>query len=281
MRRLSSYVGQFRSEVKALVADHLTLAHVRASLGHALEVVFPAQGIDRTAPQPGDLAAAGDPVSGQGLAPQAWAKIRFLDREGCEMCARPFEGGLHLGADARCTWCTEKPFPFRITRAACLYDDTSKDIILGFKHGDRLDLAPMLSRWLERAGADVLAGADVVVPVPLHWRRLLHRRYNQAAELARPLARRTNRLYLADGLKRIKMTAHQGKSAADRWANVRDAFAVTPAGRKKLAGKAVVLIDDVFTTGSTLKACAQELLKAGARSVDIVVLARAAKSDPL
>ncbi len=281
MRRLSSHLGQIGSEVKAFIADRLTLAHLRAAMTHAVDVVFPPQGLDRPAPVAGGLLPSGDAVMGIGLATQTWSRIRFLDREGCEMCARPFEGGLHLGDDARCTGCTAKPFPFGRTRAACLYDDASRDIILSFKHGDRLDLVPMLARWLERAGSDVLADADVIVPVPLHWRRLVARRYNQAAELARPVARRTGSLYLADGLRRVKMTKQQGRTADERWANVRNAFAMTEAGRQKIAGKAVVLIDDVFTTGATVKACAAELLRAGARSVDVVVLARAARADAL
>ncbi len=114
------------------------------------------------------------------------------------------------------------------------------------------------------------------MPVPLHWRRLFSRRYNQAAELARPLARRFGKPFLPDGLRRIKPTKQQGHASAQaRWDNVKNAFAVTPAAARRIAGKQVVLIDDVFTTGATLRACARELLKAGASQVDIAVLARA------
>ena len=266
MRKLASYVGQFRSEVKAFVAERLTLVHLRAATGHMVDLIFP---------------RPSDEMSVSGLSPETWARIRFLDHEGCDMCARPFEGGLHLGADARCTWCTDKPFPFLRTRAACIYDDASKDIILAFKHGDRLDLAPILTRWLSRAGARMVSEADMVIPVPLHRWRLLKRRYNQAAELARPLARLTGRHYEPDALQRIQMTRQQGRTVAERWANVRNAFTVTADGRRRISGKTVVLVDDVFTTGSTLRACATELLKAGAARVDVLVLARAARSDPL
>jgi len=259
MRKFSSTVGQFASEVKAFATDHLSWAHLRQTVTHAVNTVFPG----------GKTAVTGE----------QWARIRFLDREGCDMCARPFDGGLHLGQGAHCDACTTEPFPFRRGRAACLYGGESRDLILAFKHGDRLDLVPMLARWLERAGADILHEADAVVPVPLHWRRLLTRRYNQAAELARPLARRTGCRYLPDVLKRIKPTPRQKNNAAERWANVRTAFATPQTGQRAIAGKKIVLIDDVFTTGATLKACARELLRGGAASVDVLVLARAVKTD--
>lgn len=267
MRKLSSYVGQFASEVKAFADDHVTIAHMTGAAGRMMDMVFPPHGLG------GDA----EHVAGVGMDTDQWSRIRFLDRDGgCSMCARPFEGGLHMGSAALCNACEATPFPFRHTRAACLYSEASKGVILGFKHGDRLDARPMLVRWLERAAADVLEEADVVVPVPLHRLRLLERRYNQAAELARPLARRFGKVYLPDGLQRVVMTKSQGHaSAATRWDNVRNAFAVRRSSVVAVAEKRVALIDDVFTTGATLKACARELLKAGAARVDVAVLARA------
>lgn len=262
MPKLSSHLGHIASEVKAFVSERASLSHLRAGLHGALDTVFPPHGFD-------DEASA---RMGVGLAAESWSGIRFLDREGCDMCARPFDGGLYFGAGALCSFCEAKPFPFHRTRAACLYGDQSREIILKFKRADRLDLAPMLVRWLERAAADIIADADVIVPVPLHPLRLLQRRYNQAAELARPLARHAGKLFLADALKRTRMTPRQGQSADARWANVRDAFAVTSA--KRIEGRRIVLIDDVFTTGATARACTQTLLAAGAASVDIAVLAR-------
>ncbi|ESQ77139.1 ComF family protein [Asticcacaulis sp. AC402] len=268
MRKLSSYVGQIASEVKAFGEDHLSWAYLRGAAGQMIDMVFPPHGQGEATEDSG--------TGGVGMEAGRWSRIRFLDRDGCDMCARPFEGGLHLGAGGRCTVCEDDPFPFVRTRAACLYSEASKGVILGFKHGDRLDAAPMLTRWLERAATDVLSETDLVVPVPLHPLRLLERRYNQAAELARPLARRFGKTYLPDGLKRVEMTKAQGHASAQmRWDNVRKAFAVSPTGANVIAGKRVVLIDDVFTTGATLKACTRELLKAGAAQVDIAVLARA------
>ena len=281
MPKLSSRLGQIASEVKAFAAAHWTPAHLRHGLAHAVDIIFPHQMFSHQAEDTGsglDLAMP-QPVLQTGIAGPAWNRIRFLDGEGCDMCARPFDG-LYPGINGLCAACLEKPFPFARTRAACLYDDASRNLILRFKHADRTDLAPLLSRWLERAGAPVFAEADVLIPVPLHPKRLRERRYNQAAEIARPLARRLKRAYLPDALVRTKKTAPQTKDADTRWANVRNAFAVTPAGAKQVAGKAVVLIDDVFTTGATLRACAEVLLKAGARRVDCVTVARVAKDGP-
>ncbi|MEI9905077.1 MAG: hypothetical protein WDN06_14755 [Asticcacaulis sp.] len=129
-----------------------------------------------------------------------------------------------------CEACAAKPFPFRRTRAACLYGDASRDIILRFKRADRLDLAPMLVRWLERAAADILAEAEVIVPVPLHPWRLFERRYNQAAELARPLASHIGRDLLPEALRRTRMTPARASRADQRRANVKGAFAVNPGG---------------------------------------------------
>jgi len=232
-----------------------------------------------------DYAAARDPVQAAGLSAGDWAAIRFLGSQGCDMCARPFEGGVFLGAGALCDACTKQPFPFRRGRAACLYDDASKGVILAFKHADRLDLRPLLTGWLSRAGAELMAETDVVVPVPLHWRRLLQRRYNQAAELARPLARAFDKDCVPDALIRTRPTGAQFSQArtqkgrrADRLDNVRGAFAVTRVGQRRLRGRRVLLVDDVFTSGATLSECAKVLLAAGARSVDVLVLARAVQA---
>jgi len=276
--KLSSRLGQMASEVKAFAAHHWTPSHLRHGIAHVVDLIFPPQGLERGG-DPLDLRMP-EPVLQAGLAGEAWSRIRFFDGEGCDMCARPFDG-LHAGLSGLCSNCLDTPFPFKRSRAACLYDDASRDLILGLKHGDRTDLAPLLSRWVERAGAGLWDGADALIPVPLHPSRLRQRRYNQAAEIARPLARRLNRTYLPDALVRTKKTAPQTKDADARWANVRTAFAVTPAGAKRVAGKSVVLIDDVFTTGATLKACANALLKAGARRVDCVTVARAAHSNDL
>jgi ComF family protein len=168
-----------------------------------------------------------------------------------------------------------RPRAFDRARAACLYDETSRDPILKLKHGDRLDLAPMLAKWVSRAAWPLAEAADLVAPVPMHRWRLLRRKFNQAAEIARPLARLTGLGYLPDALVRTRATPTQaGRSGGARRRNVAAAFAVPPGRVKQVAGKRILLIDDVLTTGATAEACARALKAAGAACVHVAVVAR-------
>jgi ComF family protein len=255
-------------------------AHWREASLKGLDALFPPQPIALEQGGAHDFAAPLEPVMTSGLTASQWAAIRFLDRDGCEMCARPFEGGLFLGAGSLCSQCTEKPFSFGRGRAACLYDAHSRGLILSFKHADRLDLTRLLSGWVSRGASDILPDCDALIPVPLHPSRLLERRYNQSAEIARHLARMHNKTYLPLALRRTQRTPTQGKASPQvRWDNVKGAFSVSPAGLRDVRGRHIVLIDDVFTTGATLEACTRTLLKAGARRVDVAVIARAVRAE--
>lgn len=175
----------------------------------------------------------------------------------------------------RCPACEAKPHKFDRARAACLYDEHSREPILQLKHADRTDLAPLFARWLSRAGAQLIAEADAVVPVPLHRWRLLSRRYNQAAEVARRLAADAGLPYLPDALIRPRPTATQGgRSASGRRRNVAGAFTVPPGRKRLIDGRRILLIDDVLTTGATADACARALKAAGAAEVNLAVIAR-------
>jgi len=210
-----------------------------------------------------------------GLTPDAWSRIVFLEAPVCDGCGAAFEFDGGVFAEDRCAACLARPYAFGRARAACVYDEASRGLILRFKHGDQQQFAPLFARWIARAGADLLAEADAVVPVPLHPFRLLSRRFNQAAEMARPLARTAGRDYLPDALVRTTHTLSQGgKSARGRRLNVKTAFAVTEAGRRRIRGRRILLVDDVLTTGATGEACARVLIEAGARAVDLVVIAR-------
>jgi ComF family protein len=197
--------------------------------------------------------------------------VQFIAEPLCDGCGAPFE--YEVGD--RCAACLARPRAFARARAACLYDDASRDLILKFKHADRTDLARLFARWLGRAAADLLAEADAIAPVPMHRTRLLARRYNQAAEIARPLARAHRLAYLPDALVRTRRTESQaGKSGSGRRRNIAGAFAVPASRHARIEGRRILLVDDVLTTGATTEACAKALLAAGARAVDIVVVAR-------
>lgn len=210
-----------------------------------------------------------------GLSDEAWTRVVFLEDPVCDGCGQGFDHDPGpLGHD-RCAACQARPHVFGRARAACVYDEGSRDLILQLKHADRLEYAPLFTRWLTRAAAPLLEEADVIIPVPLHWTRLMARRANQAAEVARPLARASGRAYLPDALVRTQRTATQGgKSARGRRLNVKSAFAVPPAMEKQVRGRRILLVDDVLTTGATADACARVLLAAGTRAVDLAVIAR-------
>ncbi len=208
------------------------------------------------------------------LCPDCWRTLHFLDGPACIQCGLPFE--IDPGGETLCAACLAYPPAFDKARAIMRYDEASRKPILALKHADRLDLVPSFGRWLERSGHELLAGADLIVPVPLHRARLWKRRYNQSAELARALSRLGGLPVDPFVLCRTRSTPSQGEmpSASARRRNVRGAFAV-PAGRKPaLDGKRVLLIDDVMTTGATANACAKALKRAGAVNVYVLALAR-------
>ena len=225
----------------------------------ALDAVFPPQSID------------GGPALAGGLSAAAWSRIQWLDGPVCDGCGSPFE----YATGVRCAACLARPRAFDRARAACIYDETSREPILKLKHADRTDLAPLFARWIGRAARELIAEADAVAPVPLHPSRLLSRRYNQAAEIARPLARTAGVAYLPDALVRRRATDTQGgKSGSGRKRNVAGAFEVPPRKAAQVAGKRILLVDDVLTTGATAEGCARALKSAGALRVDVAIVAR-------
>ena len=251
----------------------LALSPVRRPVSRAV-----ALGMDLLLPPRCLCCGAGIERSGA-LCGSCWAEITFLSAPHCEICALPFP--YELAGEAVCAACQARPPAYDRARYVMRYDDASRRLILAFKHGDRTDAVPAFARWLARAGGDLVATADLVVPVPLHRWRLFRRRYNQAALLARALARSHGPRYLPDLLHRRRATPPQGrKSAEARRRNVAGAFALKPARLEALADRAVLLIDDVVTTGATVEACAQVLRRGGAARIDVLALARVIRTDP-
>jgi len=241
---------------------------VRAALGRALDLVLPPRALNE---------ATGRPASVQtlGLTSEAWGRIAFIDAPLCDGCGAPFD--FDLGEGALCAACQARRPHFDRARAACVYDEHARDLILKLKHADRTDLAGLFAHWIARAATDILPAVDGIVPVPLHPLRLIARRYNQAAEIARPLARGARRPYWPGALVRRRATASQaGKSGDARRRNVAGVFAVPASWRSRVEGKRLLVVDDVLTTGATLEGCARALKSAGAADVDVAVIARVA-----
>jgi ComF family protein len=235
----------------------------RAVLRAALDAVLPPLCASCRAP----LADAG------GLCPACWARTPFIAPPYCERLGIPFvndpgPGVLSLEAIA-------DPPAYGRARAAARYDDVARDLVHRLKYGDRLDLATAMGRWMARAGHELLDDADALVPVPLHWRRLWGRRFNQSTALAKAAASARGIPVLTAALKRRRATAQQvGLSRSARTVNVQGAFIVTQQGKAAVSDKRLVLVDDVLTSGATVDACARALLRAGARHVDVLVFAR-------
>ena len=238
----------------------------RVTASRLLDLLFPPRSLD-------DAAHDAEGVQSIGMTGGAWSRIHFIEAPFCDGCGAPFE--YDLGAGARCAGCQARTPAFDRARAACLYDEHSRDLILKLKHADRTDLSGLFARWLARAVADIAPEIDAVTPVPLHRWRLLSRRYNQAAEIARPLARMKRLAYFPDAVIRKRATATQGgRSGQGRRRNVAGVFVVPERWAPRIAGKRILLVDDVLTTGATVEGCARALKAAGAARVDVAVIAR-------
>lgn len=261
----------------------------RAALGFWRRVEFVAQpfaamldwALPRRCLRCGVAVASATPLAG--LCPECWPQVSFLTppfgtRPLCSCCGVPL-GGAQQGL---CTACTRRHPQFSRARAALLYDAISKPLVLRFKQADRTEGAALFGAWMVRAGGEVLEGADLLVPVPLHRRRLFVRQFNQAALLARVVSHQTGVPVAATLLRRWRATGTQRSlSREERRRNLSHAISLAPNGAARLMGKQIVLIDDVLTSGATLDACAATLLRGGARSVQALVLARVpAPDDP-
>jgi len=204
-----------------------------------------------------------------------FARIGFISEPRCVCCGVPFVSDGLAGVDRTCPTCQASPPVFQQAIAAFRYDGEARRLILPFKHGDQTALAGVLVRHMVRAGAPLLERADILVPVPLHRRRLFSRRYNQAALLASAIGAMASRPVVLDGLIRTRATVSLGDmTAEERATSVAGAFAARPNRVGRLAGHRVLLIDDVMTSGATANACARALLEAGVVSVDVLLAAR-------
>jgi len=238
------------------------------ALGWTAAVLFPPScpGCRKLIAEPGALCG------------ECWPKLSFLERPWCPVMGTPFAhdmGEGFLSAEA-----IANPPPFARARAAVAYSGVARRMVQALKYSDATALAPWMARWMLRAGDELLADAEVVVPVPLHWRRFLRRRFNQSAELARALARLTGKPFEPLAVTRQRATRQQvGLGQSERDDNVRGAFKVLPEHDFRVRGRRVLVVDDVYTTGATVSTVARSLKRSGAAAVDVLTFARVLPGD--
>ena len=212
-----------------------------------------------------------------GLCPACWRDTPFITGLVCDKCGSPVPGDSGDGV-VLCDDCLHLARPWSQGRAAMLYRDNARKLILALKHGDRMELARPAGQWLWQAAKPLLRPDTIAVPVPLHWWRLFRRRYNQSSLLAASLAKAAGIAHCPDVLLRRRNTGSQeGRSRDDRFDNVTGAFVVHPRRLARIKGRPVLLVDDVMTSGATLAAAAEACLAAGAAEVSVLSLARVAK----
>ncbi len=214
-----------------------------------------------------------DPTS---VCANCWKDLNFISDPLCMTCGIPFD--YQMGESFSCVTCLDFPPRFRKMRSAVIYNDASRQLIMNFKHGDMLQLVPLLSKWMFLAGQNIIHPNHLIIPVPLHKKRLLKRQYNQAALLANHIAKSAGIPKENEALVRIRYTESQGKkNHKERVKNIQSSIEVHPDFRTQLAGKHILLIDDVYTTGATIDECCKALHMAGVESIDVLAFARAVK----
>ncbi len=202
------------------------------------------------------------------LCADCWSEVSFIVAPLCACCGTPFE--IEVEPGSLCGAWLRAPPAFGRARAVVLYKNVGRDLVLAFKMADRTWIVPSLGAWMARAGRELLADADIIAPVPLFRWRLLARRFNQSVLLGAALSRDADAVWMPDLLQRARATKSQARFSA----NARGAFRLCKRHSGAIVGKSIVLVDDVITTGATVDACVRALLKDGARSVDVLTLAR-------
>jgi len=247
------------------MAMRATLSAFATAARAALDLLLPPQCLTCDAPVD---------VPGR-FCPDCFRRASFVTEPCCSRCGVPFAHAGEGGRERLCPACRGNPPPWGRARAALRYDAQSRLVLLPFKYHDRTEYAAALAPLMARAGAVLLHEAEVIVPVPLHRRRLIARRYNQAALLAQALAGLSGKPVVPDALYRTRPTVPLAEmGAAARAETVAGAFALRPGRLGRIAERHVLLVDDVLTSGATCGACTRVLLAAGAAGVDVLVAAR-------
>lgn len=232
----------------------------------ALQVLYPPQCISCAAPVTSDF----------GLCADCWRDTPFVAGLVCDLCGVPLPG--EATETAHCDDCMIIARPWSQGRSALMYAENGRRLVLALKHGDRMDLARPAATWMLKAARPIILPGALVVPIPLHWMRLIRRRFNQAALLSRSIAKSAGLEHCPDALIRHRSTGSQeGRTRDDRFANLVTAFRVPKRRKAIVQDRNILLVDDVMTSGATFAAATEALFSAGASSVNVLCLARVAK----
>ena len=211
-------------------------------------------------------------ANGGGVCSACWSSMEFISDPVCQVYGTPFS--FNVGENIVSAQAIADPPPFKAARAAVKYGIVAKSLVHRLKYGDRFEAVEPMVTAMNRVGAGLIERCQLIVPVPLHRFRLLSRRFNQAALLAAGLSRRSGVPHDPFVLERRRRTQQQvGLTANERDTNVRGAFTVSAAQSPKIAGRSVLLVDDVYTSGATVKAASRALLRGGAGSVYVLTFA--------
>lgn len=211
------------------------------------------------------------------LCGSCWRDTQFIGGSICNSCGTPLLGE-NIETHAHCDDCIKITRPWQQGRAALLYKDNGRRVVLGLKHGDRQDVVGPAALWMAAVAKDILKPNMLVIPVPLHWSRLLKRRYNQSALLAQAVAKELGLSWCPDALQRLKRTRSlDGMGRDERFEHLQGVIKVHPKRRHRMIGRPILLIDDVMTSGATLSAATEACQKGGADHVSVLSLARAVK----
>lgn len=238
-----------------------------SGLQTALKLIYPSR----------CLLCGGSVDSDFGLCGPCWRETPIISGLCCDTCGVPLPGE-DTGTPEYCDDCLTLARPWSRGRSALVYKDNARRLVLALKHGDRHDVVPLATVWMAQKAAPLVQEDTVFVPVPLHWTRLLKRRFNQSALLAQGVARALGRAECPDALVRRKATPSlDGMGVDQRFQTLQDVIEPHPKRANQISGRHVVLVDDVMTSGATLAACAQSCFSAGAKDVNVLTLARVQK----
>lgn len=236
---------------------------IRPTTNRLLDILYP----------PLCIACRGNVHENGNICAKCWGDISFISDPQCNICGFPFDFEISKGTI--CPGCMQNEPSFSKSRSVFLYDEASRGMITSFKYNDIIENRAAYARWMARVGADMLNEADLIIPVPLHFSKLVLRKYNQAALLAHELAKIVHKQVLVSAITRKKYTKPQaGFSRKARFKNISGAFKVNPKYISILKDKKILLIDDVMTTGATAEECTKTLLKEKVARVEVLTLAK-------